>query len=94
MVVNTATDDKLDGLQRQNHHSSSPDMNKEEKALDSFTDTDIETGKTAIEAGWDGPTDPCNPLNWSTWKKIFHTAVPALYGFVSCVHHPRFSLHD
>lgn len=60
-------------------------MNNEEKALDESNDTDIETGRTAIEAGWDGPTDPGNPRNWSTWKKVFHTAVPALYGFISTV---------
>lgn len=83
MVLDTAIDKKLDDLQRQNHHPSLPDMDREEKALDSSNDTDIETGKTSIEAGWDGPTDPGNPQNWPTWKKVFHTAVPALYGFVS-----------
>lgn len=30
---------------------------------------------------WDGPDDTGNPKNWSVMKKIFHTAIPALYGF-------------
>jgi len=31
---------------------------------------------------WDSPDDPGNPQLWPTWKKVFHTAIPALYGFV------------
>ena len=30
---------------------------------------------------WDGPFDQGNPKNWSLGKKIFHTAIPAFYGF-------------
>ncbi|KAM0553244.1 hypothetical protein ACHAPJ_007533 [Fusarium lateritium] len=30
---------------------------------------------------WDGPDDPENPMNWPTWKKVIHTAIPAVYTF-------------
>jgi hypothetical protein len=31
---------------------------------------------------WDSPEDIGNPRNWSTWKRVYHTSIPALYGFV------------
>ena len=31
---------------------------------------------------WDGPDDPENPRNWSFGKKLYATAIPALYAFV------------
>ncbi|KAH4821383.1 hypothetical protein HBH61_016510 [Parastagonospora nodorum] len=30
---------------------------------------------------WDGDDDPDNPYNWSTWKRFYHAAAPALFGF-------------
>ncbi|RYO74737.1 hypothetical protein DL766_004177 [Monosporascus sp. MC13-8B] len=30
---------------------------------------------------WDGPADPANPKNWSLGLRIYHTMLPALYGF-------------
>lgn len=30
---------------------------------------------------WDGPDDPANPKNWSLGLRIYHTMLPALYGF-------------
>ncbi len=30
---------------------------------------------------WTGPDDPDNPHNWPVWKKIFHSAIPAIYSF-------------
>ncbi|KAK5997933.1 Polyamine transporter 4 [Cladobotryum mycophilum] len=30
---------------------------------------------------WDGPDDPDNPMNWPSWKKILHSAIPAIYSF-------------
>jgi MFS family permease len=30
---------------------------------------------------WDGPDDPANPKNWSIGLRIYHTLLPALYGF-------------
>ncbi|KAJ3546720.1 hypothetical protein NM208_g1862 [Fusarium decemcellulare] len=36
----------------------------------------------AIQAlDWDGPDDPENPMNWPVWKKIMHSAIPAVYAF-------------
>ncbi|KAG9228095.1 putative polyamine transporter 4 [Amylocarpus encephaloides] len=34
---------------------------------------------------WESPEDPGNPKNWPRWKRIYHTAIPALYGFVITV---------
>ncbi|CAG8973086.1 hypothetical protein HYALB_00009390 [Hymenoscyphus albidus] len=31
---------------------------------------------------WESPDDPENPHNWPLWKKIYHTAIPAFYGFI------------
>ncbi|KAH8769449.1 putative polyamine transporter 4 [Hyaloscypha sp. PMI_1271] len=47
-------------------------------------DTDLETGLPQ-ELVWDSPEDPGNARNWSTIKKVYHTAIPALYGFVITV---------
>jgi MFS family permease len=30
---------------------------------------------------WDGPNDPANPKNWTLGLRIYHTLLPALYGF-------------
>ena len=30
---------------------------------------------------WDGPDDPANPKTWSLGLRIYHTLLPALYGF-------------
>ena len=32
-------------------------------------------------ADWDGPNDPENPHNWGHWKRFYHAALPALFGF-------------
>ncbi|SZF01401.1 unnamed protein product [Blumeria hordei] len=37
---------------------------------------------SSINNDWDSPSNLENPHNWPLWKKIFHTALPALYGFV------------
>ncbi|TVY33179.1 Efflux pump, partial [Lachnellula occidentalis] len=42
-------------------------------------------GAPIDELDWDSPEDPGNPQLWSTRKKVFHTAVPALFGFVLTV---------
>ena len=38
--------------------------------------------KTITAQDWNGPDDPENPMNWSLWQRIYHTTVPALFGFV------------
>lgn len=37
--------------------------------------------KDRILLDWDSPEDVGNPKNWTVGKKIFHTAIPAFYGF-------------
>ncbi|KAI0903027.1 MFS multidrug transporter-like protein [Ustulina deusta] len=34
---------------------------------------------------WDGPADAANPKNWSLKSRIYHTTLPALYGFSICL---------
>lgn len=31
---------------------------------------------------WESESDPENPQNWLKGKKVFHTLIPAFYGFV------------
>ena len=30
---------------------------------------------------WNGSSDKANPHNWPAWKKVFHSAIPAIYSF-------------
>ena len=60
-----------------------PTRSKETDDSDSTaTETDAQA---AIQSGildWDSPDDVGNPRNWSFAKRVFHTAVPAFYGFL------------
>ncbi|KAH7184943.1 major facilitator superfamily domain-containing protein [Fusarium flagelliforme] len=38
-------------------------------------------GRPTKELDWDGEEDPENPMNWALWKKVIHTAIPAIYTF-------------
>lgn len=38
-------------------------------------------GRPTKELDWDGEKDPENPMNWALWKKVIHTAIPAIYTF-------------
>jgi hypothetical protein len=63
-------------------NSTSVDMAEKPKEPDMLDeDTDIETGLPQ-QLEWDSPEDPGNARNWPVMKKVFHTAIPALYGFV------------
>ena len=55
------------------------DVAKEELDIRSPNESDSETEKSL---GWKSKDDAGNPKNWSFGKKVFHTAIPALYGFV------------
>jgi len=58
------------------------DMPEKPEVPDSISgNTDLETGPPK-ELDWESPEDPGNARNWSKIKKILHTAIPALYGFV------------
>ena len=56
------------------------DIGKEERDIGSPSDTDTDMEKAS---NFTPHNDPGNPRNWSFKKKIFHTAIPALYGFVA-----------
>jgi hypothetical protein len=60
--------------------------NKESENLDSTTlENDIEAAPAPISErlDWDFPDDIGNPRNWPVPKKVFHSVVPALYGFIT-----------
>ncbi|KAI0189894.1 MFS multidrug transporter-like protein [Astrocystis sublimbata] len=40
-----------------------------------------QTQKSDAITDWGGPADPDNPKNWSLRSRIYHTMLPALYGF-------------
>ncbi|RDW67627.1 hypothetical protein BP6252_09023 [Coleophoma cylindrospora] len=44
--------------------------------------TSMASEKPTVIMEWDSPENPENPRNWSFGKRAFHTAIPALYGFV------------
>jgi hypothetical protein len=54
----------------------------EEQTSSPTSDSDVGSGKGPIFSEWGSSDDAGNPRNWPTWKKVFHTAIPALYGFV------------
>lgn len=62
-----------------------------EQAHDTGTKADVEKGTKEISAeesdpnvvGWDGPDDPLNPLNFSSWLKILNTALVSGICFVT-----------
>ena len=54
----------------------------EGEASSSISDSNGKAGEVPQLSQWNSTDDHQNPKNWSTWKKVFHTAVPALYGFV------------
>jgi hypothetical protein len=62
------------------------DIEKEESATVTPSETDGEAAETPGTLGnfegWDTADDKGNPRNWGFGKKIFHTAIPGLYGFV------------
>lgn len=41
----------------------------------------VPQGRSPAVLDWDGPDDPDNPHNWSMWKRVLHSAIPAIYGF-------------
>jgi hypothetical protein len=84
MASGTALDKEID------HRIESPSDNNSMKPeiADMKPSPDSADGDTDVEAGlpgeleWNSPENAANPRNWPVVKKILHTAVPALYGFV------------
>lgn len=76
-----------------NHSTSNPSTMSDESGNQNDDDdnrsamtvhalTHINSGLTSINTDWDSPTNRENPQNWSVRKKVYHTALPAMYGFV------------
>jgi len=63
---------------------STKELSDEEKGTAS-PQTEDNVEKTSTFDGWESPDDPGNPQNWKFSKRVFHTAIPALYGFVITV---------
>jgi len=83
MASDTSSDNIPQEFQRQNHHSQESQFASKEQDLNSSNYTDVEAGNQGTETRWDGPDDSANPQNWPISKRVFHTALPALYGFVA-----------
>lgn len=68
----------------QKNSQSVEDLKAKDEGAESDTPSaESENFGTPIDQlDWDSPEDPGNPQLWSTWKKVFHTAIPALFGFV------------
>lgn len=63
----------------------SSDSVEEGKKEDDGNTTSVSSDDSKAEEvvlEWESPDDPANPHNWPLWKKVYHTAVPALYGFI------------
>ena len=58
------------------------DVSDAEKGLESAPESRPDGLKKTVTAqDWTGPDDPENPLNWPLWQRVYHTTVPALFGF-------------
>ncbi|EHL01081.1 putative Polyamine transporter 4 [Glarea lozoyensis 74030] len=55
----------------------------DEAGTPSVTSNDLKVPEPALD--WDSPEDIGNPRNWPTWKRVYHTSIPALFGFVITV---------
>lgn len=64
----------------QSTHSIASNVPKTEDSDPSPQNSESEAGPPLPELDWD-PDDVDNPHNWPFWKKVFHTMIPALYGF-------------
>jgi len=90
-TTNSMTDDDDEDATGGNHSHAS---NKE--AAD-ITGSDLEAGKTISSThddddsapsdpflvDWDGPSDPQNPYNWPTWRKVTNCGLVSLLTFVT-----------
>ena len=76
-------DETQDGLNPRLSSDATIVANKEGNESDSPTlGSDVEAGYPLGKLDWDSPDDVGDPHNWSFKKRAFHTAIPALYGFV------------
>ena len=68
--------EKHDTLDKENSEKSE----KSEPAAEAppFVIQHPQAGQTSE---WRGPNDPEDPMNWSTAKKAYHSAIPSVYCF-------------
>lgn len=66
-------DDHLQATNPQSGHQAPDDGERAEKMITPKKDMNV--------MDWNGPDDPENPHNWSTWQKVYHATTPALFGF-------------
>jgi hypothetical protein len=72
----------VDEEAQRNLESAEDPKRKDEVEESDSPSVDSEGSGIPIEkVDWDSPDDPGNPQLWPMWKKVFHTAIPALYGF-------------
>lgn len=75
----------LEGQNIDEEAAISPDPIEESKKEDGEASTpsvSSDDSKEEVILDWDTPDDPANPHNWTLRWKIYHTAIPALYGFI------------
>ena len=58
------------------------DSEKSEPAAEATPDAfEIQLQQAGQPSEWSGPNDPEDPMNWSTAKKAYHSAIPSIYCF-------------
>ena len=68
--------------QLEKHDTPDPDTEKSSPATEITSDASKSPQQQELQtAEWSGPEDPENPLNWSTAKKAYHSAIPSVYCF-------------
>ncbi|TVY35235.1 Efflux pump rdc3, partial [Lachnellula cervina] len=86
MALDTTAERASSRMEAQKNSQSVEDKAKDEGAESDTPSAESENFGTPIDQlDWDSPEDLGNPQLWSTWKKVFHTAIPALFGFVLTV---------
>lgn len=72
--------DTVDTVGTEKHDTD--DTEKRPPAAETTADAFESPLQQAIQAGeWSSPEDPEDPLNWSTAKKTYNSAIPSVYCF-------------
>lgn len=80
MAFSTDSEEEAHSKTRFDLEAQHNTVKKEERpaVLDPSSDLEEGTGKVL---DWESADDPGNPQKWPKAKKIFHTMLPALFGF-------------
>ena len=76
--------EKHDMLDKEKSDKSdrSDKSDKSEPAAEATPDAfEIQPQQAGQPSEWSGPDDPEDPMNWSTAKKAYHSAIPSVYCF-------------